>query len=177
MTTELFDEVNCVVHFDLQLDGDWRYSTFKLHMRLFPGLLEGTARNQWTFIYEPDNAPPPMDILAAAHPSIVALSNYLHKSQCSSVIVESLDGRTPLVSTEATETVPSDCTESAESLNEAVPSANVEPAESLTATMPSANIEPAYSISETMPSASTEAAEELSDIVARAGTKRPRPFD
>lgn len=94
MTTELFDEVNHVLHFDLQLEGDSRYSSFKLHIQLVPGLLEGTTRSQWSFIYEPDNAPPPLDIIATAHPRIVALSAYLQKFRSgSSVSAESAEFR------------------------------------------------------------------------------------
>jgi len=79
MTSELFDEVNHVLHFDLQLEGDSRYSSFKLHVQLVPGLLEGTTRSQWSFIYEPDNARPPLDIIAIVHPRIVVLSAYLQE--------------------------------------------------------------------------------------------------
>ncbi|KAG0568002.1 hypothetical protein M758_7G175800 [Ceratodon purpureus] len=78
VTTELFDEVGHIFHADFQLEGDWRYSCFKVHIQLVPGLLHGTTRVRYTFIYEPETAPPPLDIIAAAHPGVVALSAYLY---------------------------------------------------------------------------------------------------
>lgn len=149
MTTEVFDEVNHVFHFDLQLEGDSRFSSFKLHVQLFPGLLEGTTRSQWTFIYEPENAPPPLDIIATAHPCIVALSTYLHEFQSRS----------------------SAGTESGESLAEKIPFVNTEPAESQFETIPSAGTEPTEGLSETIPSVSTEVVESLDGTIPSASTE------
>ena len=97
MITELFDEVRHIFHADLQLEGDSRYSCFKVHMQLLPGLLDGTTRIRCTLIYEPETAPPPLDIIATAHPSVVALSAYLyaeHEFQSSlNVSIESSENR------------------------------------------------------------------------------------
>ena len=78
MTTELFGEVSHTFHADLQLEGDLRYSCFKVHMHLLSGLLHGTRRIRCTILYEPETSSPPLDIIATAHPRVVALSASLY---------------------------------------------------------------------------------------------------
>lgn len=153
MTTDVFDEVNHIFHFDFHLEGDSRYSSFKLHIQLVPGILEGTTRSQWRFFYEPDNAPPPLDIIAAAHPRIIALSTFLQEfrtnSSSNAEPVECFADPISSVSSEVVEslTAPTPCTEN---LTERAPSVCIELAESLAGTFPSESTKPVENRAETI---------------------------